>query len=193
MWFLDIFLKKKSEDSELRREFEAFRQDFVKMQENVSAINRELNTLYQNVRVIAEKGDNSELRHEVRALQAKMKDLMAFARLSLQNHDEIQELKGKIPAEPPKKIVPTIESEGSGAIKEMSPREKEIVGILLNSEIPLSNVEIARHLGISPITAKGHINSIKKRYGGVIISMGGGKSKKEYQLDRAFRLKVLGL
>ena len=192
MGLFDLFSKKKAEpeDAEMRMQLAAFREDFLKLQKQVTTINGDLDALYENVRNIAENRDDSKIKQSVSALESRMKEMIAFARLSVQNHDEIQKLKRNSPASTPT-IKEKPERGEIGAIKDMSPKEREIVGILLNSEIPLSNTEISSRMGISPITVKGHLNSIKKRYGGIILEIARGRNKKEYQLDRALRVRVL--
>lgn len=193
MGLFDLFSKKKAEfeDTELRRQLSAFQEDFLKLQKQVNTINGDLDTLYENVSTIAENKDDSKIKQSISALESRMKEMIAFARLSVQNHDEIQRLKQNSLTPPNTTIKERPEKREIGSIKDMSPKEREIVGILLNSEIPLSNTEISSRMGISPITVKGHLNSIKKRYGGIILEIARGRNKKEYQLDRAFRVRVL--
>ena len=192
MGLFDLFSKKKAEpeDAELRRQFAAFREDFLKLQKQVNAINGDLDTLYENVSVIAEEKDDSRIKQKIAAIEARVKEMITFARLSVQNHDEIVELKRNASSQHPA-TKERVEKKEIGSLKDMSPKEREIVSILLNSEIPLSNTEISSRMGISPITVKGHLNSIKKRHGGIILEVARGRNKKEYQLDRTFKLTVL--
>ena len=192
MGLFDLFSKKKTEpeDAEICKQLAAFREDFSKLQKQVNTINGDLNILYENARAISENKDDSKIKQSIATLEARMKEMIAFARLSVQNHDEIQKLKQNSTqtVQTPKGFP---EKSEIRSIKDMSPKEREIIRILLNSEIPLSNIEIGSRMGISPITVKGHLNSIKKRYGGIILEIAHGRNKKEYQLDRAFKVRVL--
>lgn len=197
MGFFDLFSRKKAEEPDIRREFDALKADLATTKQQVEAISSSLNVIYRNVSVIAHKNDTAILRREIAALQAKMKEMIVFARLSLQNHDELKEIKRHVYAGhtsgEPTKAVGQKETPALKSMKGMTSREREIISMLLDSEIPLSNIEIGTRIGISPVTVKGHINAIKKRYVGVVVDIARSKNKKDYSLNPEFRRNVLGV
>ncbi len=124
-------------------------------------------------------------------ISKKMNNLMHISRLSIQNHDEIKEIKKQMGS---KETASQKANAGLGEFRrdaKFSAKESKILNALLNSEIPLTYEEIAAQVSISPITVKGHINAIKKMHLEIIVESAKGGGKKAYSIKQEYRIRVL--
>ncbi len=122
----------------------------------------------------------------------KVGELLSLSKLSIQNYDDIKEIKRLMQSNERPKPAVNLTAEGSAKnTGGFSAKETRILNALLNSEIPLTYEEIAVQVNISPITVKGYINSIKKAQSSIILENAKGKGRKVYSIKPEYRLSVL--
>lgn len=122
----------------------------------------------------------------------KISQIMRISRLSIQNYDDIKEIKQHLGSKEKEVSQKNLSIEADNKMqKGLSSKEGGILNALLNSEIPLTYEEIAAHVNSSPITVKGYINTIKKLHSGIIVENIKGRGRKAYSIKQEYRLKVL--
>ncbi|VVB60865.1 Uncharacterised protein [uncultured archaeon] len=170
-------------------------QDIEKNAKNISMLAKSSHS-GQAIGLESANEDVPVLKSQLRALESKMtenrkkiNELMQLSRLSIQNYDEIREIKQQIGSKERVQKAPSVNERYKP--EGFSAKESKIINALLNSEIPLTYEEIAAQVNISPITVKGYINSIKRKNQDIIVENAKGKGRKAYSIRQEYKIKIL--
>lgn len=221
MGFLDIFRKNSKEsDNTLKLEIHALKNDFANLNEKVNVLDKNISHAYflikkmerihtANVSINAQNTGNTNTaptmaentaliasKAQLEELKQKIKEMYVFARLSIQNHDELNGLKEKMVSLQNAKEEGRKNEEDPPAThqnsQKLTSKENAIVSALLNCEAPIGYEDIAKAVNMSPITVKGYLNAIKRKYPGIIVETLSGRRKKVYSLKAQYKFNILG-
>ncbi len=137
----------KNVDSELKKEAEKFN---IKMEE----VEEKISILARSTKI------GVEAKKELENIKLKIDGLEKLVE-SKKIREKKKEPERKLPAVGAEDHVPL--PQHSDFMKTLSRAEREIISVLLSSEIPLSYEEIAEKCGKSPSTVRDHINSIRRK------------------------------
>ncbi|HLD13057.1 MAG TPA: hypothetical protein VJB87_05730 [Candidatus Nanoarchaeia archaeon] len=76
-------------------------------------------------------------------------------------------------------------------ISRLTPAQKRVVGLLVYSGGPMDYEEIARRLDLNPITARRHVNDVKRMGVGIKKRISEGGRKNLYYLDEQVKMTIL--
>ena len=142
--------------------------------------------------IMAIKSRFDALESQMLENRRKMAEILKISKLSIQNYDEIKEIKKNIVYKEKERAVRELKArEDRTNSAGFSTKEKSVLNALLNSEIPLTYEEVAAEVNISPITVKGYINSIKKIHPDIIVENVKGRGRKAYSIKPDYRIKIL--
>ncbi len=137
----------KNVDSELKKEAEKFN---IKMEE----VEEKISILARSTKI------GVEAKKELENIKLKIDGLEKLVE-SKKIREKKKEPECKLPAVGAEDHVPL--PQHSDFMKTLSRAEREIISVLLSSEIPLSYEEIAEKCGKSPSTVRDHINRIRRK------------------------------
>ncbi len=134
-------------DSKLKKEAEKFN---IKMEE----VEEKISILIRSTKI------GVEAKKEVESIKLKIEELEKL----VENKKIREKKKGSERKIPDVGIEDrALSPQSSDFMKTLSHAEREIISVLLSSEIPLSYEEIAEKCGKSPSTVRDHINSIRRK------------------------------
>ena len=167
------------------------RERFEELENKINALSKEL------------KAHQQEEHVETEMLRSLHEDIKACSRVVLGHEERLKEIEKVRKAvagdegisrpereiedeEVPQRLsgIPT-----QKVLKNLTSSEKAVLNVLLNAEFPLSYGEIAQRINKKIVTAKAHMNSLKKK--GIPLEETKTGKKKRYSLAESFKIGMM--